>query len=40
MQDAEVQFDIIMKTIITLNGEPERLWKWCDMATDVVFFRD
>jgi len=27
---------INMKTIITLRGEPERLWKWCDMAREVV----
>lgn len=25
-----------MKTIVTLDGEPERLWKWCDMAMEVI----
>ena len=25
-----------MKTIVTLNDEPERLWKWCDMAMELV----
>ncbi len=28
--------EILMKTIITLRGEPQRLWKWCDLAMDVV----
>ncbi len=28
--------EILMKTIITLRGEPERLWKWCDMASEIV----
>lgn len=28
--------EIVMKTIITLRGEPQRLWQWCDMATEVV----
>ncbi len=28
--------EIIMKTIITLNHEPQRLWKWCDLAADIV----
>lgn len=28
--------EIDMKTIITLNGEPQRLWAWCDMAAEVV----
>lgn len=28
--------EIIMKTIITLRGEPERLWTWCDMASKIV----
>ncbi len=28
--------EILMKTIITLCGEPERLWKWCDLAMEVV----
>lgn len=28
--------EIIMKTIITLNGEPRRLWRWCDLARDIV----
>jgi hypothetical protein len=25
-----------MKTLISLNGDPTRLWKWCDMASDMV----
>jgi len=25
-----------MKTIVSLNGEPERLWKWCDMAMELI----
>ena len=25
-----------MKTLISLNGDPTRLWKWCDMAADIV----
>jgi hypothetical protein len=25
-----------MKTLITLNNEPQRLWRWCDMATEIV----
>ena len=25
-----------MKTMVTLNGEPERLWKWCDMAMEII----
>ncbi|MGE4283029.1 MAG: hypothetical protein AB7G87_04840 [Clostridia bacterium] len=25
-----------MKTLISLNGEPQRLWEWCDMAADIV----
>ena len=28
--------EIVMKTIITLNHEPERLWRWCDMAAEIV----
>ena len=27
---------INMKTIITLSGDPTRLWKWCDMAREIV----
>ena len=27
---------INMKTLITLQSEPWRLWKWCDMAKEVV----
>jgi hypothetical protein len=27
---------INMKTIITLEGDPTRLWKWCDMAREIV----
>lgn len=25
-----------MKTLISLNGDPTRLWKWCDMASDMI----
>jgi hypothetical protein len=25
-----------MKTIVTLNDEPQRLWKWCDMAMELI----
>ena len=25
-----------MKTLISLNGDPTRLWKWCDMASDII----
>ncbi|MCL1991857.1 MAG: hypothetical protein FWG66_02795 [Spirochaetes bacterium] len=25
-----------MKTIVTLDGEPQRLWKWCDMAMELL----
>ena len=28
--------EILMKTIITLRGEPQRLWKWCDLAMEIV----
>ena len=28
--------EIVMKTIITLNHDPTRLWKWCDMAAEVI----
>ena len=28
--------EILMKTIITLRGEPQRLWKWCDIAMEVL----
>lgn len=28
--------EIDMKTLISLNGEPQRLWEWCDMAHDIV----
>ena len=27
--------EIVMKTIVTLNHEPQRLWRWCEMATDI-----
>lgn len=32
--NANVEID--MKTIITLNGEPQRLWEWCDMAAHII----
>lgn len=25
-----------MKTLLYLNGDPSRLWKWCDMASDII----
>jgi hypothetical protein len=25
-----------MKTLLTLNDEPQRLWKWCDMAMELI----
>lgn len=25
-----------MKTLLSLNGDPTRLWKWCDMASDMI----
>jgi hypothetical protein len=28
--------EINMKTILTLNGDPRRLWEWCDMAREIV----
>ena len=28
--------EIIMKTIITLNNDPKRLWDWCELAVDIV----
>lgn len=28
--------EIVMKTIVTLNHEPQRLWRWCEMATDII----
>ena len=28
--------EIIMKTMITLDGDPKRLWEWSEMATDIV----
>ncbi len=35
------QVEILMKTIITLRGDPKRLWRWCDMATQIIdsFFK-
>jgi len=28
--------EILMKTLITLDGDPTRLWEWCRMATEVA----
>ena len=28
--------EIMMKTIITLRGDPQRLWKWCDLAMEII----
>jgi hypothetical protein len=25
-----------MKTLLTLNNEPQRLWQWCDMAGEMI----
>jgi hypothetical protein len=36
VQKYGVNLVINMKTIITLHEEPWRLWKWCDMATEIV----
>jgi hypothetical protein len=35
-QKYDVNLVLNMKTLITLNGEPQRLWKWCDMAAEIV----
>jgi hypothetical protein len=32
----KVNLVINMKTLISLNGDPTRLWKWCDMASDII----
>jgi len=28
--------EILMKTLITLAGDPSRLWEWCDMAVRIA----
>ena len=28
--------EIVMKTLITLDGDPERLWEWSSMAADIA----
>ena len=28
--------EIIMKSIIDLNHEPQRLWEWCRLASEIV----
>lgn len=28
--------EIDMKTLISLSGEPQRLWAWCDMASEII----
>jgi hypothetical protein len=28
--------EIVMKTMITLNNQPQRLWEWCRMASDMT----
>jgi hypothetical protein len=28
--------EVLMKTLISLNGDPRRLWQWSDMARDVL----
>jgi len=32
----KVNLVINMKTLISLNGDPTRLWKWCEMASAMV----
>jgi len=32
----DVNLVLNMKTIITLNDEPQRLWQWCDMAMELI----
>jgi hypothetical protein len=28
--------EIVMKTMITLNNQPQRLWQWCRMASEIT----
>jgi len=28
--------EILMKTLITLDNDPSRLWEWCDLATNIA----
>ena len=35
-QKYNINLVVNMKTIITLNGEPERLWWYCDMARKMI----
>ena len=35
-QKYEVNLVFNMKTLINLNGEPRRLWQWCDMAYEMI----
>jgi hypothetical protein len=35
-QKYELNLVFNMKTLLTLNGEPRRLWQWCDMAMDLI----
>ena len=28
--------EILMKTLITLENDPARLWDWCKMATEIA----
>lgn len=32
----KVNLVVNMKTLLSLNGDPTRLWKWCDMASDMI----
>lgn len=32
----QCNLEIDLKTIISLHGQPQRLWQWCDMAADIV----
>jgi hypothetical protein len=35
-QKHQINLVFNMKTIITLNNEPQRLWQWCDMAMELI----
>jgi hypothetical protein len=35
-QKYNCNMEIVMKTMITLNSEPQRLWQWCAMAAEIT----
>jgi hypothetical protein len=35
-QKYQVNLVFNMKTLLTLNNEPQRLWQWCDMAAELI----